>query len=249
MNGPVVVGVDGSWASLAAVQTAALEAERRGTGLRLAHALAWSSARVPAGVPPWDPDGAGRRDLVGRPLDEAERWARKVAPEVTVTGDVLMGDPGRVLESESRTASLAVVAGRRATGIAGRLTGHGRCPLLVVRGRAQRHGCVVLADAASEDAAEFAFAEAAVRNVDLVVLHARARGALAGLRKKYPGVTVHDRRLRRRTGRALVEASDGAQLVVIAAHHRAAELLPGWAGRTLMSRAHCPVAVVPAGKA
>ncbi|MEU6144519.1 universal stress protein [Streptomyces sp. NPDC047081] len=249
MNGPVVVGVDGSWASLAAVQTAALEAERRGTGLRLAHALAWSSAHVPAGVPPWDPDGAGLRDLVGRPLDEAERWARKIAPEVTVACDVLMGEPGSVLETESRTASLTVVAGRRASGLAGRLTGRGRCPLLVVRGRAHRHGCVVLADAASSAAADFAFAEAEARNADLVVLHARALGAPAGLRKKYPGVTVHDRRLRRRTGRALVEASDGAQLVVIAARHRAAELLPGSAGRALVNGAHCPVAVVPAEQA
>ncbi|MFI6559485.1 universal stress protein [Streptomyces sp. NPDC050534] len=252
MNGPVVVGVDGSPSGLAVVETAALEAERRGTGLHLAHALAWAPARVRPGVPPWDPDGAGLRDRVNDSLGEAERHARKVAPNVTITSDVLMGDPVHVLEIESRTASLTVVDGRRPAGVTGRLTSHGRCPLLVVRGRTVRHGPVVLADGTCAAAAEFAFAEAAERGADLLVLRTRAdavRRPLTGLRKKYPGVSVQDRRTRRRGGRALVEASAGAQLVVIATHHRALEMVPGSAGRTLVDRAHCPVAVVPGGQA
>ncbi|MFR0354652.1 universal stress protein [Streptomyces sediminimaris] len=252
MKGPVVVGVDGSPSSLVAVEAAALEAERRGTGLRLAHALAWSPARVRPGVPPWDPDGAALRDSVNGRLGEAERRARKVAPRVAITSDVLIGDPLEVLQSEARTASLTVVDGRRAAGRPGRLTPRGRCPLLVVRGRTERHGPVVLADGASAAAAEFAFAEAAERGADLLVLRTRADAArrpLTSLRKRYPGVGVQDRRTRRRSGRALVRASAGAQLVVIAARHGALEMVPGSAGRTLVGRAHCPVAVVPGGKA
>lgn len=252
MKGPVVVGVDGSPSSLVAVETAALEAERRGTGLRLAHALAWAPARVRPGVPPWDPDGAGLRESVNGRLSEAERHARKAAPHVTITSDVLIGDPLDVLQTESRTASLTVVDALRPAGRAGLLTSRGHCPLLVVRGRTERHGPVVLADGASAAAAEFAFAEAAQRGADLLVLRTRGdalRRPLTRLRKKYPGVRVRDRRIRRRGGRALVRASVGAQLVVIAARHGALERVPGSAGRTLVGRAHCPVAVVPGRKA
>jgi nucleotide-binding universal stress UspA family protein len=252
MNGPVVVGVDGSSSGLEAVETAALEAERRGTNLHLTHALVWATARVQPGVPPWDPDGAGLRDSVNGALVEAERRARKVAPHVTITSDVLMGDPVDVLETESRTASLTVVDGRRTAGLTGRLTARGRCPLLVARGGGERHGPVVLADGTSAAAAEFAFAQAAERGADLLVLRTRAdavRRPLTRLRKKYPGVTVLDRRTRRRGGRALVRASTGAQLVVIAAHHGPWERVPGSAGRTLVGRALCAVAVVPGTKA
>lgn len=99
MNGPVVVGVDGSPSSLAAVETAAREAERRGVGLELVHALAWSSGPVPPGVAPWDPDGAGLRDRVNEVLTDAEFRARKVAPQLAVTREVLMGEPVSVLDS------------------------------------------------------------------------------------------------------------------------------------------------------
>ncbi|WP_254076073.1 universal stress protein [Streptomyces sp. P3] len=265
MGGPVVVGVDGSPSSLAAVETAAWEAERRGTGLRLTHALVWPSTHVPPGIPPWDPDGGGLRDRVNGSLTEAERRARSVAPQVTITCDVLFGEPAAVLEIETRTASLTVVGGRRATrdgvllhdSVADRLTAHGRCPTLVVRGRPEPAGPVVLADDASPAltaAAEFAFAEALGRGADLVVLHTRAGngrlplGPLSSLRTKYPDVAVRPRWLRGREGRVLVEASADAQLVVVGARHRVRNTLPGSVGRMLLRHAHCPVAVVPSAK-
>ncbi|MCD7442318.1 universal stress protein [Streptomyces lincolnensis] len=256
MSGPVVVGIDGSASSPAVVEAAARAAERLGTGLRLAHALTWSSAQLPPGVPPWDPDGGAARVRVTGPLAEAERRARRTAPGVDVTREVLIGEPVTVLESEARTAVLTVVGGHRVTGLAARLRGsvagqlaaRGRCPVLVVRGRPAPTGPVVLADDTSPAAAGFAFAEAARRGTDLVVLHPRTTTARSwtALRERYPDVLVHGRRVRARTGRALVAASSGAQLVVIEARHRIADALPGAAARTLVDHAHCPVAVIPA---
>lgn len=265
MNGPVVVGVDGTPSSLAAVEAAAREAERRGVGLELAHALVWSSGQVLPGVAPWDPDGIGLRDRVNEALTDAEWRARKVAPQLAITREVLMGEPVSVLRSEARAASLAVVGTRRVSGLrrllhgslAGQLTVHGSCPVLVVRGRLNRTGPVVLADVptAAREAAEFAFAEASERGVDLVVLHHRhdrrsADGSLFGLREKYPDVTVRSQSARGRHHRAVAEASVGAQLVVAGVRRGGtAAALSAPDGRSILRYAHCPVALVPSGKA
>ncbi|MFE2065800.1 universal stress protein [Streptomyces sp. NPDC059467] len=259
MSGPVVVEVDGSPSSRAAVAAAAWEADRHGVDLRLAHALA-----SPAGDAFWeaaarDPDIGGLRDRVKGLLAEAERRACRIAPHLAVTSDVLIGEPVTVLGSEAEDASLAVLGGPlpRGTGM-GRLIAPGRCPVLVTRGRPDRTGTVVLAGAASGSwrAAEFAFAEASARGADLVVPHARtvsaARlldgpgGAISALRRKYPEARVRPHR--GRTRRALLRAAAAAQLVVVGTYGRRG-LPPGSAGRTLLRHAHCSVAVVPPGRA
>jgi nucleotide-binding universal stress UspA family protein len=262
MNGPVVVGVGASPSSLAAVETAAWEAERRGVGLRLAHAVAWPSDPVAPGVPPWDPDGAGLRASAGGALAEAERHARRVAPELPITSEVLVGEPGTVLQSQSRAASLTVVGGRRQGrfgglpfgSVAGLLTARGRCPVLVVRGRTGRSGPVVLASdggsPAARAAAEFAFAEAAQRAAELVVLHTGGDGpdgVLTELRRTYPDVVVRHRRIRGRSRPVVVGASAGAQLAVVGVptHTGLTDTLTGSLGRALLHHAPCTVAVVP----
>ncbi|MEU5100530.1 universal stress protein, partial [Streptomyces sp. NPDC020996] len=272
MREPVVVGVDGTPSSLAAVEAAAWEADRRGVGLQLAYAVAWPSDPVPAGVPPWDPDGAGPNGT----LSLAEERARRVAPGLPITSEVLVGEPATVLESESRHATLTVVGGAR-TGrfggpardsVAGRLTAHGSSPVLVVRGTPQPGGPVVLVDDAStagRAVAAFAFAEAAERGVELVVLHvdgqlphlpfgpvdgtrsAHRAATLSVLCQRHPDVTVRLRRSRGRTGAAVEKETAGAQLVVVGARSRGrvAEAMQGSAGRAVLRHARCPVAVVP----
>lgn len=254
MSGPVVVGVDGL-SSLAAVEAAAREAERLGTGLRLAHVLPWSSTHLPPGVPPWDRGGAVTCETLTSALTEARRAARRIAPGVAVTQDVLIGEPSAVLDAESRRASLTVVGGRPATGVGGRLRAsvagqlavRSRGPLLVIRGRFGPEGPVVLGNDTSREAAEFAFSEATRRGTDLVVLHPRTRAArsLSALRRKHPDVVVHERHAGSWTGHALVEASGTAQLVVIGARHTIADTLRVSAARILVDHAHCPVAVIP----
>ncbi|MEV0181756.1 universal stress protein [Streptomyces sp. NPDC050625] len=182
MTEPVVVGVDGSPSSLDAVGMAAREAALRGTGLRLVHAFGWPSIHPPPGVPPWTPATAGVRELVDGTLATAEQRAREVAPHLDITREVTVGEPLMVLEIESRTASLVVV-GSRGLGAFGslllgstavHLAAHGRCPVLVVRGGPNPTGPVLLAvdgSPAGEKAVGFAFAEAAVRDADLLAVH------------------------------------------------------------------------------
>lgn len=271
MSGPVVVGVDGSQSGMAAVEAAAHEADRIGVELRLAHAFEWSSAHVPSGVPPWDRGGAGACRVVRGALTEAERWALRAAPNVRVTHEVLMGSPVAVLESGSREASLIVVGSRppgrsgslRAGSVAGQLAAHGRSPVLVVRGRPDPTGAVLLVGGHTQEAraaAEFAYAEASARGANLIVLdrtttwnsrsHDGFADALSVLSAKYPDVTMHRARVRGGLCRALVEASTRAQLVVVGSRNRVrlAGALLGPVSRAALHHADCPVAVIRSDK-
>ncbi|MFF8937888.1 universal stress protein [Streptomyces paradoxus] len=188
MTKPVVAGVDGSPSSLDAVEVAGHEAAIRGAELRLVHAFGRSSSHLPAGGPPWHPAGAGVRELLDGTMAAAERRARDVAPRVDITRDVTVGEPLTVLEIASRTASLVVV-GSRGLGAfsslllgstSGHLAAHGRCPVLVVRGRPNPAGPVLLAvddSPASEEAVRFAFTEASLRGADLMALHVCRTGS------------------------------------------------------------------------
>ncbi|WP_344339200.1 universal stress protein, partial [Kitasatospora putterlickiae] len=61
MRDRVLVGVDGSEASLAAVDVAAREARLRGTGLRIVHAFIWPLMHVPLGPAQDGPSEGGLR--------------------------------------------------------------------------------------------------------------------------------------------------------------------------------------------
>ncbi|MCG0062041.1 universal stress protein [Streptomyces tricolor] len=182
MGDPVVVGVDGSASSLEAVGVAAHEAGLRDVGLRLVHAFGSPSMRLPPGGPRWSPAMAGVRELVDGTLARAEQRAHAAAPHVEITRDVTVGEPLTVLEIESRTASLVVVGSRGRGAFASlllgstavHLAGYSRCPVLVVRGRPDPGGPVLLAadgSPAGEPAVAFAFTEASLRGTGLVALH------------------------------------------------------------------------------
>ncbi|MET9395316.1 universal stress protein [Streptomyces sp. NPDC006624] len=182
MSGPVVVGVDGSSSSVDAVDVAAREARLRGVPLRIVHAFGRPPGQLPPGEAPWGASGKGLEPMVRGELARAEERAHALAPGIEITRSVVAGDAVEVLEVESRSASLAVVGSRGLTGFSGLLLGstavhlaaHGHCPLLVVRGRPEPSGPVLLAvdgSPAGEAAADFAFAEAALRGAPLVALH------------------------------------------------------------------------------
>ncbi|MER7404833.1 universal stress protein [Streptomyces sp. NPDC000070] len=70
--------------------------------------------------------------------------------------------------------------------------------------------------------------------------------ALSGHREEHPGVTVHPRVLRGHTRPTLIEASRGAQLMVVGTRGRSGftGLLLGSVSQAVLHHAHCPVAVV-----
>ncbi|CAL9649181.1 Universal stress protein [Streptomyces sp. enrichment culture] len=178
----MIVGVDGSTSSLAAVDVAASEALLRGAPLRIVHAFGRPSAHPPSLAAPRGAGGSGPEPMVRGEVARAEVRAHEAAPGVEVTRSVVSGDPVEVLGIESRSATLAVVGSRGLSGFSGLLLGstavhlaaHGHCPLMVVRGRPDPAGPVLLAvdgSLAGEAAVEFAFAEAALRGAPLVALH------------------------------------------------------------------------------
>ncbi|MGQ4378786.1 universal stress protein [Streptomyces sp. SAS_267] len=265
MGNLVVVGVDGSSSSLAAVEEAAREAQRRGAELRVVHALSWPVRPMYA---PLDPSPLDRL------VNEAAQRARSVAPEVEVTEAVKTGDAVAVLEAESRAADLVVVGPRGMGGFIGMLLGstaaslaaHGQCPVMVVREEPAGAGPIVLAVDGSpvgEKAVDFAFAEAALRGAELLAVHAwlpdhvppgtgpesaerLLAQALAGRTEMYPDVTVRHEVLSGETREALIEASRTAQLLVVGARGRGGftGLLLGSVSQAVLHHAHCPVTVV-----
>ncbi|KJK40804.1 universal stress protein UspA [Streptomyces variegatus] len=187
MSGLVVVGVDGSTSSLAAVEVAAREARLRGAGLRVVHAfVVWPATHVPLGPPPLEPPEppeGGLRDMAHRLVTEAVERARTVAPDVDTSHVVVTAEPVTALEAQSRAAELVVVGSRGMGGFVGLLAGstavhlaaHGSCPVLVVREQPHADGPIVVGvdgSAAGQKAVDFAFAEAALRDAPLVAQHA-----------------------------------------------------------------------------
>ncbi|WP_327405910.1 universal stress protein [Streptomyces sp. NBC_01288] len=280
LKGPVVVGVDGSPSNTAVVEVAAREAERLGVGLELTQAVGWPSGAGRFAIPSWEADGTCGHASTRGVLAEAERYARGAAPRVRISRGVLVGEPGTVLEGESRTASLTVVGsdgayghGTRGDGtLAGRLSACVSGPLLVVRGRPNPVGPVLLVvhgASTLRGAAEFAFAEASARGADLVSVRLRnisaarpyggsaqatpqdeedlaVAGALSELRERYPDVTLRCRRPRGGSHRALVEAGANSQLLVVGVRdrYRFARLPLDPVCRTALHEADCPVALV-----
>lgn len=110
----IVVGVDGSPQSKAAVEWAALEAVLRGSQLTLVHvmtdpsAAVWVDGPVPLPVDYW----RSRREQAQQVLDEANRIALEALPLgniITVDQELATGSPQSTLVDLSKDAETIVV--------------------------------------------------------------------------------------------------------------------------------------------
>lgn len=180
---PVVVGVDGSQCSLAAVDLATREAGLRRRPLRVVHAFIWPYLHVALGPSPLGPPEGGLRNEAERIVAGAVARARAAAPDVPVQSEIIVGEAAAVLRDCSHRATLVVVGDRGLGGFTGLLVGsvavqlaaHSTCPVLVARGEVDKTAAVLLGvdgSPASDGAVGFAFEEAALRGVGLTALHA-----------------------------------------------------------------------------
>ncbi|MBD0741363.1 universal stress protein [Streptomyces sp. CBMA152] len=261
----VVVGVDGSLVSVRALDWAAVEAVRRGVVLRVVYAVADRDEAAPV-----------LRSAASR-VRQRQPGLRVVTVAVQGGAvHALACASADAVVTVVGTRGLGSVMGAALGSVSPRLAALARGPLLVVRGDppCDDGRDVVLGLADGTAAAAYAFQEAERRGARLRVLHSwshryvapeppsrvlvrsggRAGEAVPGhvltrLRERHPDVVVETHTVRTAPADALLAATGEAAVVVIGAHRRtsASGARPGPLTRTLLRRAHCPVAVVPHG--
>ncbi len=284
----IVVGIDGSEGSLAALAVARQEAALVGAGVEAV--MAWDHLDQP-GPEPFDPHFSA---------EKAQAWLDEVLAGVPaddgppVTGRAVCGHPAAVLLDAGAGADLLVVGARGHGGFLGLRLGsvshkvlhHAPCPVLVCRERGadeapRPDGRPVVAGADGSEVARralvWAAEEAVRRGVPLVVVHgwglpSTASGPIADpsafslseafseaamelvteegarVRKAVPDVEVEVRSDATGAAPALLDAADGAALVVVGSRGRGGfgGLLVGSVSQQVADHAPCPVVVVPA---
>lgn len=137
----IVVGVDGSSGSEAALRFAAREADLRRTRLRVVSAWHVPGGMYAGGFVPTVESmdyGAWQREIAERQVSDVLGADRAANVELVITN----GSPAAVLRDESEHAELIVVGSRGHGGFSGLLLGsvsqqcaaHAHCPVTIVRG-------------------------------------------------------------------------------------------------------------------
>jgi nucleotide-binding universal stress UspA family protein len=185
MNKPLTVGVDGSDASLRALDWAVAEAARQDLPLRVLHASLWDQYALP-------PPGLGtsrgaHRVLAENIVGSARERVARLGPGVPCTAEAVTDDAVGALLRAAPEAYALVVGNRGrgeltdmllgSTGLT--VAGQAPCPVVVVRGGdanvAGEYGRVTLGvggKGESAAAVRFAFRTAQARGAGLDALHA-----------------------------------------------------------------------------
>ena len=189
---PIVVGIDGSVGSRAALGWAIDEATRRKVPLELVHSWRpmYHTAR--------DPAGDAEAELVAREhghalLTAAAATVTRSTPHPTVTTRLLRGRPSAALLDAATDAQLLVVGARGVGGFAGLSLGsvslhvvtYSACSVVIVRSAREVGPVIVAIDGSAESGVVLraALDEATLRATSLVVMsalfvHSQAEGVL-----------------------------------------------------------------------
>jgi nucleotide-binding universal stress UspA family protein len=191
MTAPIVVGTDGSEASLAAVDWGAAEAASRGLPLRIMHVVDRRPGLAGSHAHGLGHELAGRlhHDLRHQAKSALARACRRVAestPGLDVRAAAVVGRADVVLTAVSARASILVVGRHGAGGLWGArlgsvalcLASSARCPVVftAAESRPAHHEIVVGAEGGDDATAalEFGFGEADMRAAELTALRAWA---------------------------------------------------------------------------
>ncbi|MDT5043409.1 MAG: hypothetical protein QOE51_4394 [Actinoplanes sp.] len=258
---PVVVGVNGTAAGLAAVRLGAREAVARDLELRVVHVFTWPRRD--------DADYPSARHDAATIVDEAVAAAKRTTPRVRVSGRLLDGPPEQVLLRLSRAAALIVLgdddlAGAPqlpGTSVRVQIVSRSWCPVVVARGLRPPSGPLLVAvdgSAASLLAVRQAALEARWRGVAVEVTHVLDRDGpaaeAAGRRLLDAAVAAVAElpapRTRLLTGdpaTTLARASRQARMVLLGARGAGGGLPLGGVAEELLRRCACPTVFVHAG--
>lgn len=146
----ILVGIDGSEYSTAALRLAGRLASALTAPLHVVTCVGFSDFYLPAHLPPGEIDSTPELEAVAKRLmvQAIDRAYGAERPEHLTTA-VKLGSPTKVLVEESRNAQLLVVGRRGHGGLLGQLMGsvsaactaHAHCPVLVVSQDAEEdHG-------------------------------------------------------------------------------------------------------------
>jgi nucleotide-binding universal stress UspA family protein len=260
----IIVGVDGSGASDAAVRWAVRKSIISGAALKLVHIVAAplvTQTLQPVTMSIERSDERARR-IVGDAADMVHRLAVGAGASVpTVSSEIYYSAAVPTLIELSRDAEV-VVLGTRGHGplrrglsssVSTALLHHAHCPVAVVHDNAEppADAPVVVGINCSPHsvvrlATRIAYKEAAQRRVGLIAVHEWSDSNLfavpgvnwPALRDEYPAVRVRRVILPEQSARNLAQVAENAQLLVVGSDARGgvSALLPGSLGATL---AHC----------
>jgi len=259
---PVVVGVNGTAAGLAAVRLAAREAVARGRQLRVVHAFTWPGSSPHAQQQNY---AAARHEATGL-VRTAVATARRSVPGADVTGQVVDGLPIRVLVQQSRAADLLVLGHDEGSGaprlpvdsILMQTVSHAWCPIAVAHGPRPPSGTLLAAvdgSPASIHALRHAAVEARRRRVAIEVAHvvelsgpaaeAAGRQVLAAAVAEVPELPApRTRLLIGDPASALIRASRSARMVIVGPRGAGGSVLLGSVAEKLLRRCVCPTVFV-----
>lgn len=236
----ILVGVFDAPEADQAVRWAARHAHRVGGSLQLVHAFVWTELDVNTDPVP-GLTGSGIRAAATGLLRDAEEIARAEHDDLPITSQVIDGNAVPVLVEASAEADLVVLGGRGLgrllTLIVGSkslaLAARAHCPVMVVRGDIDAEGPIGLVHHGRELAGEERAAELAAaynRDVEVIVRATtsddEARHILDQVRDRlgrtHPQVYVRDVTVAgAESAKELVEASQGASMMVVAGERSA----------------------------